>query len=144
MKKTTLIVLTVFFFLSCSHDKENVPAPCTTTTAAVAGPYKITAATYQASSTSAETDYYNILFDPCERDDIYTFNAAGTYQIADAGLACSPSSNDNGTWSLTGTTGMVIDGDAVSLESFDCKKLILVNTNIQTQGDRLKLTLTRQ
>ena len=39
---------------------------------------------------------------------------------------------------------MVIDGDPVNLESFDCNKLIIVNTDTQVSGDRLKLTLTRQ
>lgn len=55
-----------------------------------------------------------------------------------------PPGNDDGTWSLTGTTVMVIDGDPVNLESFDCNKLIIVNTDTQVSGDRLKLTLTRQ
>ena len=141
MKKTTLIVLSVFVFFSCNRDKND----CTITTASISGPYKITAVTYKANAGAAEIDYFNTLFpDACERDDIYTFNATGTYQIADAGIVCSPPGDDNGTWSLTGTTAMVIDGDAVILESFDCEKLVIVNTDTQAAGDRLKLTLTRQ
>lgn len=141
MKKTTFIILVSILCFSCNKDKNE----CTITTAAISGSYKITAVTYKASATANETDYFNILFpDACQRDDVYTFNAAGTYQLKDAGIVCSPSGDDNGTWSLTGTTAMVIDGDAVNLESFDCKKLIIVNTDIQTTGDRLKLTLTRQ
>ncbi len=141
MKKTTIIVLSVFILFSCKKKNEN---NCTITAAAIAGPYKITAATYKANATAAETDYFNFLFEPCERDDVYTFNAAGTYQLADVGIICTPSGRDNGTWSLSGTTVMTIDGDPVTLESFDCKQLILVNTDTQAAGDKLKLTLTRQ
>ena len=141
MKKTTLFVLSVFILFSCKKKNENT---CTISAAVIAGSYKITAATYKASATAAETDYLNILFELCERDDIYTFNAAGTYQLADVGMICTPSGSDNGTWSLSGTTVITIDGDPLTLESFDCKQLILVNTDTQAAGDKLKLTLTRQ
>jgi Lipocalin-like domain len=141
MKKTTFIVLSAVILFSCKKDKET----CIINASSISGSYRITAATYKANATATETDYFNILFpDACERDDVYTFNAAGTYHLADVGIVCSPSGDDNGTWSLSGTTSMVIDGDAVELESFDCKKLIIVNTDTQTAGDRLKLTLTRQ
>ena len=141
MKKTTLIILAVLFLFSCKKDKVN----CTTTTASVSGSYKITAVTYKSSASSAETDYLPVLFpDACERDDIITFSANGTYQFADVGIVCSPAGDNTGTWSLTGINSMTIDGDAVILESFDCKKLIFVNTDTQVSGDLLKLTLTRQ
>lgn len=138
------MAFSALLLLSCNSKDDTPASPCTTSAATIAGPYKITAATYKSSPTAAEIDYYNILFDPCEQDDIYTFNAAGSYQIADAGLVCSPTSNDNGTWSLTNSTSMIIDGDPVSLESFDCKKLMIGNADTQVPGDKLKLTLTRQ
>lgn len=141
MKKTTIIIIFLSILFSCKKKNEN---NCTITAAAIAGSYKITAATYKTNATATETDYFNILFEPCERDDVYTFNAAGTYQLADVGMICTPSGSDNGTWSLSGTTVMTIDGDPVTLESFDCKQLILVNTDTQAAGDKLKLTLTRQ
>ncbi len=141
MKKTTLIILAVLFLLSCKKHEAN----CATTTASVSGSYKITAATYRTSASATETDYLPVLFpDACERDDIITFSANGTYQFADVGTVCSPAGGNNGTWSLTGINSMAIDGDAVILESFDCKKLIFVNTDTQVSGDLLKLTLTRQ
>lgn len=141
MKKTILIILAALFLFFCKKDKET----CIINASSISGSYKITAVTYKASATAAETDYFNILFpDACERDDVFTFIAGGTYHIADVGIVCSPSGDDNGTWSLSGTTSMLIDGDAVELESFDCKKLITVNTDTQVSGDRLKLTLTRQ
>ncbi len=141
MKKTSLIILSVLILFSCKKHKVN----CALSTAAISGSYKVTAATYKANGTATETDYFTTLFpNACERDDVITFNAAGTYQIADVGIVCSPDGNDNGTWALSGTNSMDIDGDAVILESFDCKKLIFVNTDTQVSGDLLKLTLTRQ
>ena len=59
-------------------------------------------------------------------------------------MICTPPANDDGTWLLTGPTILVIDGDPVTIESFDCKKLIFVNTDTQVSGDLLKLTLTWQ
>jgi len=144
MKKIVFIALSLVIFISCSKDDNNKPATCTTSMANIAGNYKITAVTYKASASSAEADYMNILFpDACDRDNVYTFKTDGTYQIADAGQVCSPSGNDNGTWSLTGSN-LQIDGDPVVLESFDCKVLVIVNTDTQLTGDKLKLTLTRQ
>lgn len=141
MKKTTFIVLAAIVLFACNKEKND----CEITTASIAGSYKITAVTYKANAGATEIDYFNTLFpDACERDDIFTFNASNTYLIKDAGIVCSPNGDDDGTWSLTGTTAMVIDGDAINLESFDCKNLVLVNTDTQAAGDRLKLTLTRQ
>ena len=141
MKKTIFIILSVLFLFSCKKHE----ADCATTTASVSGSYKVTAATYRVSASATETDYLPVLFpDACEKDDIITFSSAGTYRFADVGIVCSPAGDNNGTWSLTGIGAMQIDGDAVILESFDCKKLIFVNTDTQVSGDLLKLTLTRQ
>jgi len=142
MKKTIFIIFSIVFLFSCNGDKKN---NCITSAAAIAGSYKVTAVTYKASATSPEINYFDQLYpDACEKDDIITFSANNTYVFSDAGVACVPSGNDNGTWSLSGTTSIVIDGYTAELESFDCKKLVFINPNTQTAGDRLKLTLTRQ
>jgi hypothetical protein len=141
MKKTTFIILSVLFLFSCKKHEAN----CATTTESVSGSYKVTTATYRTSANAAEMDYIPVLFpNTCERDDVITFIANGTYQFADVGIVCTPAGDSNGTWSLTGINSMTIDGDAVILERFDCKKLIFVNTDTQVSGDLLKLTLTRQ
>lgn len=144
MKKIIFLsILTVLFFTACK--KDNDTPSCTTNAASIAGAYKITAATYKATATSTEIDYFNTLFpNACERDDVFTLQTNGTYQLKDAGTVCSPSGDDNGTWSFVSANSMIIDGDAIILESFDCKTLVLVNTDTQVSGDRLKLTLTRQ
>ena len=141
MKKIFSIVLIAVLFATACDKKDN---PCMTSVASLSGTYKITAVTYKTSPSSAEIDYFNILFpDACERDDLYTFQTNGTYQIKDAGTICSPSGDDNGTWSFSGST-IVIDGDPTTLENFDCKTLVIANNDTQTPGDKLKLTLTRQ
>jgi lipocalin-like protein len=141
MKKIFILTaISVLFILGCKKTK---PTSCTTDTASIAGSYKITAVTYKASSSSPEIDYFNTLFDVCERDDIYTFQTNGNYQVKDAGVVCSPNGDSFGTWSVSGNT-MVIDGDPTSINSFDCHTLVIVNTDTQVSGDQLKLTLTKQ
>lgn len=144
MKKIIFLTLhTVLFFTACK--KPNATPSCSTDAASIAGAYKITAVTYKATATSAEMDYFNTLFpNACERDDVYTFQTNGSYQIKDAGTVCSPLGDDNGTWSFVSANSLIIDGDAIGLESFDCKTLVLVNMDTQVSGDRLKLTLARQ
>lgn len=141
MKKIISLTLTVaLFFTACKKDPT-----CETNQASIAGAYKITAVTYKASAASAEIDYFNILFsDACDRDNVYTFQTNSTYQIKDAGTICSPNGDDNGTWSFVSASSIIIDGDPITLESFNCKTLVMVNLDTQVTGDRLKLTLTKQ
>ena len=134
-------MLSLILIFSCK--KDNDPS-CTTDTASISGSYKITAITYKESPSSPEEDYYAMVFpDACERDDVMTFKTNGTYQSTDDGTVCSPAGGDSGTWAVSGST-MTIDGDPVTIESFNCKTLILVNTDTQTQGDKFKITLTKQ
>ena len=141
MKKLTVLLIVLISIFSC---KKNKPEPtCTTDMASIAGQYKITGYTYKAGPQFPEIDYYTTVFpDACDRDNAIKFNADGTYQLLDIGLVCSPSGNDSGTWKLTGNT-VTIDGDETILESFNCKTLILVNTDTNQQGDRLKIILTK-
>jgi len=111
--------------------------------ASVAGGYKITAYTYKASPSAPEQDYFSVFTDPCERDDIITLNVNGNYTYTDAGVTCSPPGDATGTWSISGTT-MNLDGDLSTVESFDCKNLVLSNSDVLTTGDKMKVTLTRQ
>ena len=141
-----LTILTTFIILlstACSKDPVE-PVSCEANSASIVGAYKITAVKYKASPSAAEIDYMNTLFpDACERDDIYTFYHNGTYTIKDAGSVCSPSGDDNGTWSLNNKI-MTIDGDPTLLEKFDCKVMVIMNSGIEVSGDELRLTLTKQ
>ena len=143
MKKPLLIVIVSLLMFSCRKDKGD-NNNCTIATASITGNYKITAVTYKSSATAPETDYFKMLFpDACERDNVYAFSSNGSYTINDAGIVCSPASDDDGTWSVSGNI-MTIDGDAVDVKSFDCQSLVIVNSDTQSSGDKLTLTLTRQ
>jgi len=51
--------------------------------------------------------------------------------------------NDTGTWGLSGNT-LTKDGGPTTIESFDCKTLVLVVADTQTPGDKLKIILAKQ
>jgi hypothetical protein len=142
MKKLSALLILFLVIVSCKkHDDKK---KCAQDVASISGSYKFTAYTYKETPSSAEEDYFNIIFaDACERDDILTLNSTGNYTVTDAGIVCSPSGGDSGTWSFSGNT-MSIDGDLATIESFDCKTLTLVNNDINVAGDKLKITLTRQ
>jgi hypothetical protein len=110
----------------------------------LSGSYRITAVRYKDTPTSPETDYYNQFFtDACERDDILTLNANGTYTYADAGVKCSPTSDDTGNWSLAGNI-LTIDGGPENVDSFNCSILSLSSSDVFNTGDKLILILTMQ
>lgn len=136
-----LIAICIMALLaSCKKDAET----CTLSTSAVSATYEITAVRYKASPSSSEVDYYNQFFpDPCQRDDRITLNSNGTYIMTDAGVACTPPGDDNGTWSLSGNT-MTIDGEATNVDNFNCSTLTISISDVNTPGDRLILVLTRR
>lgn len=128
---------------SCKKNTNN-NSSCTTDATSISGSYKITAYTYKQSASSPEIDYYSTLFpDACERDDVLAFSANGTYQKTDVGIVCSPPENDNGTWSLASNT-ITINGDPDTIESFNCKTLVVGSPDFLIPGDKLKITLIKQ
>lgn len=142
MKKISIYL----FFLVCifSCKKKDTEQNCTTNTASIAGSYKITAVAYKANTSATEVDFYQQFFpEPCDRDDILTFNVNGTWVQKDAGIVCSPSNDDNGSWSVTGQT-MFVDGDAATIKSFNCKQLVLTNIISPSTGEQFTITLTKQ
>jgi Lipocalin-like domain len=130
--------------LSCKKEKEDPkPEPCSKTMNGIAGTYKLSSLKYKISPTAAEQDAL-IFLDACERDDILKLNANGTSSLQDAGIVCSPSGDDNGTWSVTGNT---ITSDGIvngTISSYDCKTLVYYLENQVISGDRYTFTLTKQ
>ena len=83
-----LLIGATSFVSSCKKkDKVNT---CTLNEANFSGSYKIESVKYKASPTSPEIDGTSLFFDPCELDDVTTFNTNHTYTYADAGTACAP------------------------------------------------------
>jgi hypothetical protein len=138
MKKTSVFILSIVLLFSCKKDPK-----CSKDVSSISATYKITAYTYKQTPTSPEQDYYSILFpDACDRDNTIAFSTNSTYVTADAGIACSPPTTDNGTWSLSGDN-MIIDGDQSAIEVFDCKTLVISTSDFLATGDKLKITLVK-
>ena len=143
MKK--LIVLTLVFMIiivSC-RPRSNQPS-CNINTSTIPGTYKPTAYTYKASASSPEVDYFELLYpDACDRDNVYVIHPNGNYELKDIGQVCSPASTESGPWTLTGNK-LDMDGLVFTIESFDCKTLVLSYSNLLAPGDKLKATLIKQ
>jgi hypothetical protein len=139
MKQLLAISCLLLVVMSCSKDDSNT---CSTNKENIAGNYKVTGNTYKQTPTSPEE---NLMDDaqPCDLDDVITFNTNDTYQVADQGVACSPTNDDAGTWSLSGST-LTIDGEPTTIKSFNCKTLVAVSTDVFVAGDQITLTLTKQ
>lgn len=141
MKKLLFLCLIVTTFISCKKDKDD---ECELTTAAMAANYKVSAVRYKATATSAETDYFNAWFtDACERDDVVSLNANGTYVFTDAGVVCSPPGDDTGTWSISGNN-FITDGFSYNIDAHTCTSITVSTTNVLVSGDKVILVLTRQ
>ncbi|MBI5858929.1 MAG: lipocalin family protein [Sphingobacteriales bacterium] len=141
MKKLIIFPFAILLLASCKKDEDKT---CNLNSAAVAGSYKITAVKYKPDASSPETDYYNQFFpDACERDDIITLNANGTYNFVDAGVKCVPPGDDTGTWSLSGNT-LTVDGGQSNVDNFNCSTMTLSSSDVFNASDKLTLVLTRQ
>lgn len=63
------------------------------------------------------------LFPACQRDDIVTLKEDFTYATTDAGVACTPSTTEEGVWALPNTSTIIIDGETFSILSFNGTEL---------------------
>ncbi len=137
MKKILiLIAFSGILFTSCKKDKS-----CDLNSASLAGSYQITSLKYKQTPTSAEIDVLPS-FNACERDDIYTFNANGTFTYQDAGTICTINGSFTDTWSLSGTT-LVYDGENYNVAGFNCDNMVLTQSNVNVNGDVLTGTFVR-
>ena len=123
MKNLLFFLLTAISISGCSKNESATKDPITMQS--LAGNYKITAATVSG------IDILSTYLEACKADDIYTLNADGTYTIADAGTACTPTSATSGTWTLSGDQ-ITIGAQQFTLVNFDGNK-IEASTTV-TQG----------
>lgn len=138
MKKILLLAsVTVLLFASCKKDEK-----CEIKISKVAGTYRVTAAKYKQTPASAEIDLFASL-DACEKDDLEVLNENGSYTHQDAGTACSPNGTYSGTWTLNGNA-ITIDGEAATIQSFDCSTLVFVVAAYLLPGDAATFTLAKQ
>jgi hypothetical protein len=133
-----LLIAFIFSAFSCSDKNDGNDCPGITQ-AAIAGNYRLTALTYRQSSGGQDQNY--LFVEPCHSNDIYMFNANGSFSIQDVAPTCT--STISGGWSITGST-LVIEFENFPISSFNCTTLVFYETNFITAGDRLTYTLTRQ
>lgn len=141
MKKIFLSVIILAATVTSCQKEESGSAPCNTNMASIAGSYKVLSMKYKAS-TGSEQDFLEALED-CEKDDIVKLNADGTANYQDAGTVCTPGGSYNSTWSLSGNT-ITMDGDAATIQLFDCKKLVVVTKDVYEPGDIYTVTYQKQ
>ena len=127
----------------CSCKKKDKVDNCNLTEANFAGSYKVESVTYKMSPTSPEIDGTSLLLDPCELDDVTTFNSNHTYTYSDAGTQCAPPGDDTGTWGLSGNT-LTFDGTQQNIDIFDCNGFTISQTDYDTPGDKITLKLKKQ
>jgi hypothetical protein len=142
MKKISSIILIVgVVFTSCKKSSSN-NSSCTLSASSIVGTYKITSVKLSTQGQTLEIFNNDIFFEPCERDDIYTINANGTYTITEGSNVCSPTGNDSGTWTLNGNV-FTMDGTEVNtISEFNCSSFISASEPMA--GEIFYTTMTRQ
>lgn len=136
-----LIVAAAMTLASCK--KEKSAQTCQRTTTGISGSYKLQSLEYKMTPTATPVDFMAFL-DPCEKDDIIQLKNDGTWMYTDAGSVCTPPGADNGTWTLSGnliTSDGVVSG---TIQSYDCRILVVYTENVTVPGDRYTQTLVRQ
>lgn len=137
-----IVLLLMFAVVSSSCEKDR-SEDCSINVSNLSKTYKLAALKYKLTTTSPEQDFLPMI-DDCEKDDNIRLNSNGTYDNIDVGVTCTPSSDDQGTWSLNGniiTSDGMVNGN---IESFDCNRLVMVISDVYTPGDRLIMTLQIQ
>lgn len=142
MRKILLCVsAAVMLLTACNKDEDEEPANVTPTVANLSGSYKITASTANGVNVFDNSNAAMNFYEPCMRDDVYTLVSNGTYTLTDAGTQCNPPTTDTGTWALTNTTTLNIDGADWTINSFNGTKLVVSMT---FQGATFQETYVKQ
>lgn len=116
--KKLMCLLAIFCLLSVSCSKKDKTESCPVTKEAVAGSYRLVAFKMNG------VDALDLTFQSCQKDDIVTLKADGTYDYTDAGVSCDPSASSTGNWTLSGNI-FTIDyfPFPLTINSFDCTNL---------------------
>lgn len=112
---------------------------CELTVANLAGVYKLISC-YDITTTTP-VDKLHEFYDDCELDDTNELKADKTFVYTDAGVSCSPSGSETGTWNVSGTT-LILNAGFSNIESFNCKDLVV--TFRDTDGKLIKETYRKQ
>lgn len=144
MKKLFFMASITAMAVSC---KKSSPATegCTVNANSIAGKYTTASIVYKSSSTASPTDVFSSM-EECEKDDSYELKADGTVVISSEALGCGtpPAPGLPSEWSLDKNNTVLIMGAELLIQSFDCKKLVVVEKNIMEEGDEKITTYTKQ
>lgn len=110
MKKILAPALILFLF-SCKKEETENKAALTRENGV--GTWKQTAESSNGLNTWSSTFH-----DACQMDDVVQLQSDNTYQHTDAGQTCAGSTNESGSWSLSGTT-LVMNGENLNVDSFN-------------------------
>src|SRR4051794_9446831 len=100
MKKVSLFTLTAaILVLAASSCQKSGGSTNSITVESLAGTYGLKALIWNYNGLSVNV--YDSL-DACDRDNLVKLNTDKTVNFIDAGVACDPPSDDNGTWDLKG------------------------------------------
>jgi len=94
--------------------------------ASVAGSYKLTSATITYGGVTQ--DGMDLLFDPCQQDDILQLKADSSFIYTDAGTTCSSDGSYTGKWYISGSYLIQVVGqekDTANIKSFNGTALVL-------------------
>jgi len=144
MKKFFFIAAITLAAVSCKKSSPTTDG-CAVNAGTITGKYTITSISYRSSSTEAPTDIFSGMID-CEKDDSYELKADGTVVISKEALDCGtpPAPGTPSTWALDKNNTVLKMGADLDIQSFDCKKLVLVEKNIMADGDQKTTTYTKQ
>ncbi len=124
MRKITLAAMAVaaiFSFISC---KKSDSVSNAKTVQNISGSYNLTGLTWSALGVTANV--YDSL-PPCERDNIFQFNADGSAHEIDAKILCDPPEADSlATWGLSANgDSLYLDNTPYLIKSWDGKTLVV-------------------
>lgn len=115
---------------------------CAMNSTNIVGTYKLSGATYKASSTSPTINVFE-LWDACMRDNTITINGNGTYAATDAGVVCSTDDfGGTGIWTIENGK-LYIDEEFTNVSAFSCSGMTFKIANTETEGDVMTMTFTK-
>jgi hypothetical protein len=118
---TAVAVAALLSFISCKKS-DNVSNAKTVQN--ISGSYNLTSLTWTALGVTA--NIYDSL-PPCEKDNIFQFNADGSTHEIDAKILCDPPEADSiSTWSLSSNgDSLYFDNNPYLIKSWDGKTLVI-------------------
>jgi hypothetical protein len=148
MKKMILILTMIAMVFSC---KKSDPAPvspgasCKISSSTIAGTYLKTAVKYKASSTTEAIDWFGSIED-CKKDDLYELKADSSVVIHEGASTCTgpPPPGAITTWYLMNNNTELVFGAFLTIDSFDCTRLVVTEKNYLVTGDAQITTYVKQ